>query len=83
MSPSAVGALLRDLAERAARAFVSTFLGALLLGLSTVVSVPSAWALLAGAFGAGVSAVVSLFAGVTGVKGSASLRSSNTGETRR
>lgn len=84
MSPSALAALLRDLFERAIRAFVAAFLGALLAGAVNVVSVSSARALVVGAIGAGISAIISLVAGTTtGIRGSASLLPSNAGSTRR
>jgi hypothetical protein len=82
MSPSALGALLRDLAERAVRAFVAAFLAVVVAGALNVVSVSSGRALVVAAFGAGVSAVVSLFAGVTGTRGSASLNPANRGGLR-
>lgn len=73
--------MLRDLLERAVRAFLAAFVGTLTAGhavdLSTLRSLGIA------GVAAGVSAVLSVVAGVTGVAGSASLDPKNVGTTSR
>lgn len=53
-------AFLKDLAERAVKAFIGGFLAAVVAGLGLVHDVPTAKALVVGAFTAGVSAVLSI-----------------------
>jgi len=53
-------AFLLDLLERAGKAFVGGFLAAVVAGLGLVHDVPTAKALVVGAFTAGISAVLSV-----------------------
>jgi len=75
--------MIRDLAERAGRAFLAAFLAALAVAVPAT-DLSTARAALLGAFAAGVSAALSLIAGagIVGARGSASLDPRNFGTIR-